>query len=46
MAKGEAKKKTSSDTQTLEQKLWAAADKLRGHLDPSDYKHVVLGLIS
>jgi type I restriction enzyme M protein len=25
--------------------LWAAADKLRGHLDAADYKHVVLGLI-
>jgi type I restriction enzyme M protein len=29
----------------LESKLWAAADKLRGHLDAADYKHVVLGLI-
>ncbi len=29
----------------LEAKLWAAADKLRGHLDAADYKHVVLGLI-
>lgn len=26
-------------------KLWAAADKLRGNIDPSEYKHVVLGLI-
>lgn len=26
-------------------KLWAAADKLRGHMDASEYKHVVLGLI-
>lgn len=26
-------------------KLWAAADKLRGHLDAADYKHVVLGII-
>lgn len=26
-------------------RLWAAADKLRGHLDAADYKHVVLGLI-
>src|SRR2546428_12978835 len=25
--------------------LWQAADKLRGNLDASDYKHVVLGLI-
>src|SRR6202165_6362855 len=28
-----------------EQKLWAAAEKLRGHMDASEYKHVVLGLI-
>lgn len=26
-------------------KLWAAADKLHGHLDAAEYKHVVLGLI-
>jgi type I restriction enzyme M protein len=25
--------------------MWAAADKLRGHMDASEYKHVVLGLI-
>jgi type I restriction enzyme M protein len=29
----------------LEQTLWATADKLRGHLDAAEYKHVVLGLI-
>ncbi len=29
----------------LEAKLWTAADKLRGHLDAAEYKHVVLGLI-
>ena len=29
----------------FEQKLWQAADKLRGSMDASDYKHVVLGLI-
>ncbi len=29
----------------FEAKLWAAADKLRGNMEPSDYKHVVLGLI-
>jgi type I restriction enzyme M protein len=29
----------------LEEKLWAAADKLRGHMDPAEYKHVLLGLI-
>jgi len=29
----------------FEDKMWAAADKLRGHMDASEYKHVVLGLI-
>jgi len=29
----------------LEEKLWQTADKLRGHLDAAEYKHVVLGLI-
>jgi type I restriction enzyme M protein len=29
----------------FEQKLWAAADALRGTMDAAEYKHVVLGLI-
>lgn len=29
----------------FENKLWEMADKLRGNIQPSDYKHVVLGLI-
>jgi type I restriction enzyme M protein len=29
----------------FEEKLWAAADKMRGHMDAAEYKHVVLGLI-
>jgi type I restriction enzyme M protein len=29
----------------FEEKLWAAADKLRGHMDAAEYKHVVLGLV-
>ncbi|MBN2703500.1 MAG: SAM-dependent DNA methyltransferase [Pontiellaceae bacterium] len=29
----------------LEQELFKAADKLRGNMEPSDYKHVALGLI-
>ena len=29
----------------LEKQLWAAADKLRGNINSSDYKYVVLGLI-
>jgi len=31
--------------QKLETTLWSAADKLRGHMDAAEYKHVVLGLI-
>ncbi len=29
----------------FEAKLWAAADKMRGHMDAGEYKHVALGLI-
>src|ERR1043165_6417379 len=29
----------------FEEKLWDAADKMRGHMDPSEYKHIILGLI-
>ena len=29
----------------FEAQLWAVADKLRRNMEPSDYKHVVLGLI-
>lgn len=32
-------------TKTLEQRLWEAADALRGNQEPSEYKHVVLGLV-
>lgn len=32
-------------TKSLEQKLWDAADALRGNQEPSEYKHVVLGLV-
>ena len=46
MPRGPARKKTEDTShQSLESKLWATADKLRGHLDAADYKHVVLGLI-
>jgi len=41
-----ARKASSSKPQrTLEQTLWDAADKLRGNQEPSEYKHVVLGLV-
>jgi type I restriction-modification system DNA methylase subunit len=29
----------------FEQTLWSAADILRGNMDASEYKHVVLGLV-
>jgi len=39
------KKNNSSANLGFEKKLWAAADKMRGNMDPSEYKHIVLGLI-
>ena len=40
------KKATGNDANLgFEAQLWAAADKLRGNMEPSDYKHVALGLI-
>lgn len=47
MPRGSKKKtrKSSGANLGFEEKLWRAADKLRGHMDPSEYKHVVLGLI-
>ena len=40
-------KKTSGkgDSIGFEDKLWKAADKLRGSMDSAEYKHVVLGLL-
>jgi len=38
-------KQTHSANLGFEDKLWAAADKLRGNMDAAEYKHVVLGLI-
>ena len=35
----------TKDNETLEQKLWKSADKLRKNMDAAEYKHVVLGLI-
>ncbi|MBZ0285654.1 MAG: type I restriction-modification system subunit M [Anaerolineae bacterium] len=41
------KNKASTNGANLgfEEKLWQTADKLRGHMDAAEYKHVVLGLI-
>lgn len=53
----ESKKEAAKDVQKIaaksqkdlspeiEKELWAAADRLRGNIDPSDYKYVVLGLL-
>ena len=38
-------KNTDSKIDTIEKKLWDAADKLRKNIDAAEYKHVVLGLI-
>ncbi len=40
-----ARKASSKPAKSLEATLWAAADKLRGNLEASEYKHVVLGLV-
>ncbi len=40
-----ARKSKNGATLGFEQTLWQAADKMRGHMDPSEYKHVALGLI-
>ena len=37
--------KTNSADLGFEQEIWKAADILRGNMDASEYKHVVLGLI-
>jgi type I restriction enzyme M protein len=39
------KSKTNGASLGIEAELFAAADKLRGHLDAAEYKNVVLGLI-
>lgn len=39
------KTKSNGGNLGFEEKLWQAADKMRGHMDPAEYKHVVLGLI-
>ncbi len=45
MAKAAKTEKKNGAAIGFEDKLWAAADKLRGHMDASDYKHVCLGLL-
>ncbi|MCA9232260.1 MAG: SAM-dependent DNA methyltransferase [Planctomycetales bacterium] len=45
MGKRRSTKKTNGANLGFEEKLWSAADKLRGHMDAAEYKHVVLGLV-
>ena len=47
MPRGRPKKKQNDTAANLgfEQKLWLAADKLRGNMNAAEYKHIVLGLI-
>jgi len=45
MAKGRAAGNGNGGNLGFEAELFKAADKLRGSMEPSDYKHVVLGLI-
>jgi len=42
--KSNSTKQTSANI-GFEEKLWAAADKMRNSMDPAEYKHVILGLI-
>jgi len=40
-----AKAKATKKQKTMEETLWEAANKLRGTVESSEYKHIVLGLI-
>ena len=45
MRKNNTARKNNGASLGFEAELFKAADKLRGNMEPSDYKHVVLGLI-
>ena len=40
-----AKQNTTKQTKTMEAALWESCNKLRGAVEPAEYKHVVLSLI-
>lgn len=40
-----ANKENNGANLGFENQLWAVADKMRGHMDASEYKHVALGLV-
>ena len=41
----ERKSKKNAPQKSVEASLWESANKLRGSIEPSEYKHVVLSLI-
>lgn len=41
----QSEKKNNGGQLGFKETLWQAADKMRGHMDSGEYKHVVLGLI-
>lgn len=45
MADRPRKQQPAKPAKSLEQRLWDTADALRGNQEPSEYKHVVLGLV-
>jgi type I restriction enzyme M protein len=45
LASSDKDKNSKTDALGFEAELFKAADKLRGNMEPSDYKHVALGLI-
>ncbi len=40
-----AKQEVTEEKNNFEKELWASADQLRGAIEPSEYKHVILNLI-
>ena len=42
---GQSRKTAAKPAKSLEQRLWDTADALRGNQEPSEYKHIVLGLV-
>lgn len=45
MAKNSTKSKKKNIEKSVEASLWESANKLRGSVEPAEYKHVVLSLI-
>ncbi len=45
MSKEKKKRETPKETKGFEESLWDSANRLRGSVESSEYKHVVLSLI-